>query len=509
MILCMSIIPARGMVRRLLGFSSSTGAELVGLGAIMAGGRAIGALARTARNTVGSVASGASSIMEDTRNARLHEELATESASASAAALSFGSEGADPSSPLARTIDTIGGGPGGGRSSGGAMSPGVSAIYNKRVRPGNFEENLNNIDHATAAKMYRQRARKTAAQTLFRTAGSVQGGLAGGALGLGASTFLGTNAAMMLGSGGMAMGSEVGSAAGHVAGTAAYGIGEVAGNATYSAYTHHTTGAFASVIDAATSAEGVPAGPEWEIKYDENGNPVNTETVNIDGEDYVVPVYDLRQGIIGDGAVATMNNIMKNDDLISNVISEDFNNALYADTGDYSKNEEMLINSFEKYGEVAAACQGDDRMQYMERAYVPAGTPYQTFNVMRDFLGLAADARIGSDGKMILPNAENRPEPKEWEKLKPAFPNIHNAYTATSYTDDSGKQYTPKDGYIGSGMIRNMRPIIKDTSPEPKYGENVKKKGDAGAETLKVKNKMSDGEYDDFMNDVNADNGSV
>lgn len=478
LILCMSIIPARGMIRRLLGFSSSTGAELVGLGAIMAGGRAIGALARTARNTVGTAAAGVSSVMSDRSNAKLHEELASADASAGASALSFGAEATDPSSPLAGTIGSMSGGAGGGVSrgvGGGTRGPvgggGAASVYNRNIRSSNFEQNLGNISHDTAAKMYRQRARRTAAQTLFRTAGAVQGGLAGGALGLGASTFLGTNAAMMLASGGAAMGSEIGGAAGHVTGTVGSALGEKAGGAIYSAYTHSKTGAYSSVIDAATSASyGSFNDADFTTNYDENGNPISESVAPFEYEgDRMYAPSDIRQGIIGDGAVATMQNIVDNDAAFSDAINNDFVRNINAkDSVENIQNN--LINYYDKLGEIAASCQTDDRFRSIDKAYAPSGTDIKTFDSMQNVIRMGAEARVDDNGKIILPTDTNKPD--NFDKLNYAFPKIHAGYNMPSYSDrDTGMSYSPKQGYIGRGMTDNMRNYV--SKPNVKVPKNT------------------------------------
>lgn len=479
LILCMSIIPARGMIRRLLGFSSSTGAELVGLGAIMAGGRAIGALARTARNTVGTAAAGVSSVMSDRSNAKLHEELASADASAGASALSFGAEATDPSSPLAGTIGSMSGGAGGGAASrgvgGGTRGPvgggGAASVYNRNIRSSNFEQNLGNISHDTAAKMYRQRARRTAAQTLFRTAGAVQGGLAGGALGLGASTFLGTNAAMMLTSGGAAMGSEIGGAAGHVTGTVGSALGEKAGGAIYSAYTHSKTGAYSSVIDAATSASyGSFNDADFTTNYDENGNPISESVAPFEYEgDTMYAPSDIRQGIIGDGAVATMQNIVDNDTAFSDAINNDFVRNINAN--DSVENiQNNLINYYDKLGEIAASCQTDDRFRSIDKAYAPSGTDIKTFDSMQNVIRMGAEARVDDNGKIILPTDTNKPA--NFDKLNYAFPKIHAGYNMPSYSDrDTGMSYSPKQGYIGRGMTDNMRNYV--SKPNVKVPKNT------------------------------------
>ncbi len=77
-ILCMSIIPSRGVVRQMLGFGRSAGAELVGIGAMIAAGRAIGGVARTAKNAVGGAVSGVTGAVSDHKASKAYGELAKE-----------------------------------------------------------------------------------------------------------------------------------------------------------------------------------------------------------------------------------------------------------------------------------------------------------------------------------------------------------------------------------------------------------------------------------------------
>lgn len=419
LILCMSIIPARGMIRRLLGFSSSAGAELVGLGALMAGGRAIGAVARTARNTVGNVVGGASSVASDIRNSRLQSKLADDQTDTSAVE----SEAADGTSPLNRTVNNINGAS--AAAGGGTSSPSSRKIYNDSVGINNFEDNLSNIDHATAAKMYRQRAARTALQTMFRTAGSVQGGIAGATVGLGASTFLGTNAAMMLGSGGMAVGSEIGDVAGYGAGTAAAFGGRLAA----SAYSHYHTG-----IDSGTP----------------DGSP--DSGFQLFAED------DVRSGIIQANAASTMRSVLENDAAYAERIRNNFNDivgAKPASKEDVSKMEKDVVGAFGKYSEIAAACQSDNRYESLDSAYSPVRSKSETFNTINDVIQKSANARIDSDYNIWFEGQENAPA--DFKELPYAFPNIHDGYSMESYYDrKTGMSYTPSQGYIGRKMLSNM-----------------------------------------------------
>ncbi|MBR6474912.1 MAG: hypothetical protein IKS98_05625 [Lachnospiraceae bacterium] len=444
-LLCLSIIPARGMVRRMLGFSSSAGAELVGLGAIMAGGRAIGSMARAAKNTASNVVSGVSSVHADRSAARLHEGLAelessgSETGSGALSGVSFGAAfGGDvASSPLSGTVRNIerASERAGGTGFGGiSPSPAVSAVYKKNAGLGTFDKPgfNNNLDHETMAKMYRQRARMTAAQTMFRTAGSVQGGLAGGALGIGAGTFLGSNAAMMMGGMGAAAGSELGGAAGNLTGSATMALGQGAVTAGKAAYTRGATGAYPSMIDAASSFD-----------------------LGISAEDF--DSDDIRAGVIGSDAETTMTNVITNDSAFADSIYGNFNSIVNNTELNAEQMQDALITSYARYADVGAAMQNDDRIQGYASSYVPTKSNLKSMHAMHECLRAGAEARMDIDGSIYFSKPESMSD-IDYKNLEYAFPKINYGYNAVSYYDEKKrKSYTPMDGYIGSGMIENMK----------------------------------------------------
>ena len=524
LILCLSIIPARGMVRRMLGFSTSAGAELVGLGAIMAGGRAIGAMARTARNTVTTVATGVSSAASDIGNARLHQRLSRAGAEGSVDFSSLGSEATDSSSPLSGTVGELGGGPRGGGVGGGGfggLSETQRRVLNNSANINNFEQNgmLNNLDHDTAASLYRKRAARTVAQTMFRTAGTVQGGLAGGALGLGASTFLGSNAAMMLGSGGMAMGAEVGGAAGQVAGTAVSAGLRGASSGAYAAYTNYTSGVTPSMISAAMMGSygdltgGRPIS-EAEIVRDEDGNPildVNGDYVYKGQKELGVPLFtDVSQGLGGNRS-AVMSNLINNQDGYANTVNGNIQRILQSGRS-LDEMEGDLINEFVNYGYVGASLLSDNPMEALDRAYIPNNPSVDNtaFRAMSDAIYNCSEARVDGNGKVWLPGAQGAPE--NFQDLPLAFKGINTGYSMTSYEDKkNGNSFSPQQGYIGRGMIENMKAnmpsAIKKNEAKPNYGEGVKKSGEAGAETFKPYNKpkgKTQSQVNDDMSRINS-----
>lgn len=438
LLLCMSIIPARGMIRRLLGFSTSTGAELVGLGAIMAGGRAIGAVARTARNTVGNVASGVSNVISDRSNARFFDDLAKEDGgtgklagvAASAAgerASAFGADVAD--SPIGKNVAAATGGAGttaatSGVARGYQPTKEEQSFLKKHANINNFESGaFANLDPATKAKMYRERARRTAAQTLFRTAGGVQGGLAGATLGLGASTFLGTNAAMMMTSGGLEAGSSVGSAVGDTAGTAYAALGRGA------------------ISVASGNRDGIGAA----LSYN---NGIGSENFE---------VGDIRAGIIGDDTDTTINNIMTNDSAFADEIYNNFNGIAGDDSMTAEQKQDALITTYARYADVGAAMQNSDRAQAADTSYIPTKSKLKSMHAMHECLRAGAEARMDIDGSIYFAKPDTMSE-SDYKSLEYAFPKINYGYNAASYYDEKKrKSYTPMDGYIGSGMIENMK----------------------------------------------------
>jgi len=444
-LLCLSIIPSRGMIRRMLGFSTSAGAELVGLGAIMAGGRAIGSMARAAKNTASNVVSGVSSVHADRSAARLHEGLAdleSSSAETGSGALSGVSLGAAfggdvASSPLSGTVRNIERGSGAAGSTGfggGTPSPAVSAVYKKAAELSTFDKpGFNgNLDHETMAKMYRKRARMTAAQTMFRTAGSVQGGLAGGAIGIGAGTFLGSNAAMMMGGMGAAAGSDMGGAAGQLAGSAAITLGDGAVTAGRAAYVRGATGAYPSMIDAATSFD----------------LGISSDSFDAD---------DIRAGIIGNDAETTMANIITNDSAFADSIYGDFNGIVNNNELNAEQMQDALITSYARYADVGAAMQNDDRIQAYASSYMPTKSNLKSIHAMHECLRAGAEARMDLDGSIFFAKPSSMSD-ADYKNLEYAFPKIHYGYNAESYYDEKKRaHYTPMDGYIGSGMIENMK----------------------------------------------------
>ena len=498
LLLCMSIIPARGMIRRLLGFSSSTGAELVGLGAIMAGGRAIGAVARTARNTVGNVASGISSIRADRANARFYDDLAKEDGGsgslAGVAADAGGSRasafGADvASSPLGETASATTGGSGSGTSTGAS---GVRAGVKPTEEEAKFlknHANINNFDSSafarldpeTKAKLYRDRARRTAAQTLFKTAGGVQGGLAGGAVGLGASTFLGSNAAMMMAGSGMAAGTEMGSAGGNAVGTAYAFAGRSAIGGAQAIAGRSSTGAMPSLVDAAASFDSGIGSEDF------GAGPVDL------GDEYIPG--DIRAGIITDTTTGTMDNIKQNDTEFANAIRANFDSIINSDMSMEEK-EAAMVTEYARYADIGAAMLNSDRAQVYDRSYIPADSKLHSMNAMHDCMRMGAEARMDLDGSIFFTKPSTMSD-ADYKNLEYAFPKIHHGYTAPSYYDEKKrKNFTPADGYIGSGMIENMK--RGDRNGGWDIG-NINENNVDGIEDVRVRSSRSETSSDKFV----------
>lgn len=456
LLLCMSIIPARGAIRKLLGFSSSMGAELVGLGAIMAAGRAVGAVTRTVRNTAHTVAGGVSSTMSDRANADFYDDLAKKDSedgsgklsgvAASAAgerASAFGDDVAK--SPIGETAGKVaesGGASGGGTAAtssragmgiGHQSSKEEQEFLKSRANVNNFENGeFSRLDPATKAKLYRERAKKTAAQTVLKTAGGVAGGVAGGSAGLGASTFLGSNAAMIMASSGMEAGSSVGSAAGNTAGTAVAYAARESGALGSSLYSRIHNSSDPSTINAAMSVDS-----------------------GIGREDF--DTDDIRAGIIGDSAEGTMSNILENDSEFANIIRSDFDSIINNPDLDLDDKQAALITSYARYADIGAAMQNDDRIQAYDTAYIPTNSKLQSMNAMHDCLRVGAEARIDENGSIYFSKPAGMSD-SDYKSLEYAFPKINYGYNRTSYYDEKKRtSYSPSDGYIGSGMIENMK----------------------------------------------------
>ena len=245
LILCLSIIPSRGVVKKMLGVSSSVGAELLGVGTMLMAGRAAANVVGTAKRTVGGAVQGASAAKGDFTAAKVHagagnfrkaemEDITKKNEQYKSGISSIANSVADDTSPYAGGKSLAPGGagltPGGslrtgvGPAGGAAMmSDEEKEMYKKNANINNFESDLfrGKLDDETMAELYRQRGKRTVAQTIMRTAGSAAGGTAGAAMGFSAGMFMGPQAAMMGGAAGMNAGSALGDFAGKQVGTAA------------------------------------------------------------------------------------------------------------------------------------------------------------------------------------------------------------------------------------------------------------------------------------------------
>lgn len=245
LILCLSIIPSRGVVKKMLGVSSSVGAELLGVGTMLMAGRAAANVVGTAKRTVGGAVQGASAAKGDFTAAKVHagagnfrkaemEDITKKNEQYKSGISSIANSVADDTSPYAGGKSLAPGGagltPGGslrtgvGPAGGAAMmSDEEKEMYKKNANINNFESDLfrGKLDDETMAELYRQRGKRTVAQTIMRTAGSAAGGTAGAAMGFSAGMFMGPQAAMMGGAAGMNAGSAGGELLGTQVGTAA------------------------------------------------------------------------------------------------------------------------------------------------------------------------------------------------------------------------------------------------------------------------------------------------
>ncbi len=258
--LCMSLIPARATVRSMLGLGRSVGAEMVGMGALLAAGHAVGGLIRATKNVVGTAAGAISSIKSDRDEANTLEDLAkTEDAvhrdrldkfdratEESATILgdramdgSFSHDDAD-NYGVEDFADGLDGRRSAGLGSGRSIIPNYGADFNAKLDPstdlktqrqkvldkhasvGNLDSPLmKDMSASRRAELLKERAVRTGIKGGLQTLGMVGGGVGGATIGFGATTFMSPQARIMTTAGGAIVGSELGSAAG----AGAYSLG--------------------------------------------------------------------------------------------------------------------------------------------------------------------------------------------------------------------------------------------------------------------------------------------
>ncbi len=264
-ILCMAIIPTRGVVRQMLGFGHSAGAELVGIGAMMAAGRAIGGVARTAKNAVTGAVTGIGGAIADSRASKAYGELAKEDnrlmetaqttqneertkvdvgvrqneessrdevgANNSLGKAEFGvrdeksdmdyyqgmasSETVDLGLPRQSMAFSASAGAGAGGFAFSAERTARQAVLAKAATLSNFDTQFKGaLSNEQMAQMYKKRAAVGVARTVLKTAGTIAGGAYVGATGAAAGMMFGPTG-MMMGAGmGASLGGEAGGALG-------------------------------------------------------------------------------------------------------------------------------------------------------------------------------------------------------------------------------------------------------------------------------------------------------
>lgn len=264
-ILCMAIIPTRGVVRQMLGFGHSAGAELVGIGAMMAAGRAIGGVARTAKNAVTGAVTGIGGAIADSRASKAYGELAKEDnrlmetaqttqneertkvdvgvrqneessrdeveVNNSLGKAEFGvrdeksdmdyyqglasTEAVDLGQPRQSMAFSASAGAGAGGFAFSAERTARQAVLAKAATLSNFDTQFKGaLSNEQMAQMYKKRAAVGAARTVLKTAGTIAGGAYVGATGAAAGMMFGPTG-MMMGAGmGASLGGEAGGALG-------------------------------------------------------------------------------------------------------------------------------------------------------------------------------------------------------------------------------------------------------------------------------------------------------
>lgn len=511
LLLCISIIPSRSAIKRMLGFANSIGSEMLGVGAMMAAGRAMGTVAGTVKNTTGRVIKGTKGTVEDARNARMYkkmDDLETEdrerkessegayaagedtsgrtSESLERTKEAFGDEpafektvnslkeedragsvtgmsGNDAAESAAGAADNLKGmekvtGQDGRQGTGaGDADPRAAAVLRSGARMGNFE-NMKGLDSATKAKMYRNRAICRGARTLLGTAGSIQGSIAGAAIGGGATLFMGSNAMMMGMSAGYGTGSEIGALAGEAAAAVGRGAGagvrkgySVASDAVGEIRSGGLAGVAASsmTFDAMRGRYGT---------YDENQSEIYNMVQNLGAEIGQDPaLYSMftdENGIDLKGGNLLNALAMSRDDAdglgYTSYIDNRFSNV---------SSEEEAFDIVKEAGMLGAYMQGPDSDGSYDGSYISSYIPDTDKSAIchsiRANVGRLATA-TGDDGNLL-------------------YPNLNRAYTGATYIDSTGRSHTGSEGYFGAGFDSyrdggNGAPV--GSTPTPPTGFN-------------------------------------
>ncbi len=306
-ILCMSLIPARATIRTMLGMGRSVGSELLGAGALLMAGRAIGGLARTARNIAGTAAGAIGGAISDSREAKTLEDLSQTEESVNGVRRDKYDYALEKQNEIGEgdfsTIsETEGGRAGGGSGAGGFQLPHYGAEFEASLDPetdlrahrqgvldrhasvANLDSPLmRDMSPAKRAELLRSRARRNLVRGGLKTVGMAGGAVAGGAVGFGATTFMSPAARIMGTAGGAIIGSELGNAAGsltYAAGSGVVGLGNKA-----MGWASNRAGGDGSVAPGAAGVGGVTA--EGVL----GGEPVNTVPA-VGTEDFSGAYYD-------------------------------------------------------------------------------------------------------------------------------------------------------------------------------------------------------------------------
>lgn len=457
LVLCMSIIPARSSIKRILGFSSSMGSELLGIGAMMAAGRAIGNVARTVRNTTGRVAEGVRGTVDDVRNSRMNGELADlgtdaagrpEDAAGKAQDIrdafpADASNGASPMSDSLGSLDETAGAAGGSHGFGmsgfsaGSADPAVAKILSSNAAVGNFE-NIKGLDPATKAELYRKRAYQRGARTVLGALGGIGGGLAGGAVGFGATTFMGPAGMAMGASSGMAIGNGLGSAAGDAlsvpAGAAARGGVAAARGAAY------------AVRNARNGQDGLArmmSGFDYDQLYqaedmspDESMDPGEVTIANLFG-DGVTRGQVLDYASMSPEAAKEYGYIKFIDDRFSGI-----------------QNEQQAFDVMREVGVFAGSMIDDDPGYGYSIGYLPKESRSAIVNRIQDNVSRLAE-EAGKEGKA-----------KD-------FANFRAAMDGVTYIDPKGRAHTGSEGYYGIGFDRYRYGVAADGSGSTGVNDNL------------------------------------
>ena len=210
-LVCMMVVPARNILRRLLGLSQSNGLDMVGMSMLLGVGKLVSSAGSAIKRTIGGV-TGARSDMKmskfltetgnKTGNGTIGLSSQSDGSFSTMGSINYGSTNSVNSQPSSFSSPL-----GFNR---GEQSGWSSDIADKYANIHNFETApfSRNISTQKAAELYRRRA----GARMLGAIGTGVGSIAGGVMGMGAATFYGPAAMTTAGSLGINAGSSLGTA---------------------------------------------------------------------------------------------------------------------------------------------------------------------------------------------------------------------------------------------------------------------------------------------------------